>query len=123
MHNDKKLQPQCGLKNYDKILIFAAFVAGFFLFSHPDLWETANHGYVFLESLFSGKVLHFYEICARHENTYYYLNSANYNIVIYIIFGLWELPVFVFNKIFHLRLNERFLIYWYLENLFTYWYK
>ena len=112
MHNDKKLQPQCGLKNYDKILIFAAFAAGFFLFSHPDLWETANHGYVFLESLFSGKVLHFYEICARHENTYYYLNSANYNIVIYIIFGLWELPVFVFNKIFHLRLNERFLIYW-----------
>ena len=67
MHNDKKLQPQCGLKNYDKILIFAAFAAGFFLFSHPDLWETANHGYVFLESLFSGKVLHFYEICARRK--------------------------------------------------------
>lgn len=101
-----------GMRRCERIIFVSVFVLSFFMFSHPDLWETANHSYVFLESVFDGGFLDFYEICAEHANTYYYINNANYNIVTYIIFGLWELPVFVFNNLFGLALNEKFLIFW-----------
>lgn len=89
-----------------------SFLLAFFLFSHPDLWETANHSYLFLQTLFRGRPLDFYEVVAAHENSYYYINGANYNIVVYLFFGLWELPVFAVNSLFGLPLNEAFLIYW-----------
>ena len=108
----KKCQWPEGFKLYDKLFFATAFVLAFFFMSHPDLWETANHSYVFLESVFSGNFMNFYEFCAAHNNTYYYINVANYNIMIYILFGLWELPVFIFNQIFSLPLNEQFIIYW-----------
>ena len=108
----KKLQWPEGFKLYDKLFFITAFVLAFFFMSHPDLWETANHSYVFLESVFSGNFMNFYEFCAAHNNTYYYINVANYNIMIYALFGLWELPVFIFNQIFSLPLNEQFIIYW-----------
>ena len=108
----KKLKWPDGFKIYDKLFFTLAFVMAFFFMSHPDLWETANHSYVFLESVFSGNFMNFYEFCAAHNNTYYYINVANYNIMIYILFGLWELPVFIFNQIFSLPMNEQFIIYW-----------
>lgn len=108
----KKLRWPDGFKLYDKLFFGTAFVFAFFFMSHPDLWETANHSYVFLESVFSGNFMNFYEFCAAHNNSYYYINVANYNIMIYILFGLWELPVFIFNQIFSLPLNETFIIYW-----------
>ncbi len=99
-------------KIWDKMFFISAFVLSFFFMSHPDLWETANHSYVFLESVFSGEFLNFYEFCAAHNNSYYYINVANYNIFMYILFGLWELPVFLFNKIMGLALNEVFIWFW-----------
>ncbi len=96
----------------DKLFFITAFLFAFFFMSHPDLWETANHSYVFLESVFSGNFMNFYEFCAAHNNTYYYINVANYNICMYILFGLWELPVFLFNNLFGLALSEKFIIYW-----------
>ncbi len=106
-----KLFPE-EFKIRDKAFFIAAFLLSFLFMSHPDLWETANHSYVFLESLFSGNVFNFYEFCAAHNNTYYYINVANYNIFMYILFGLWELPVFLFNKRLGLALNEIFIWYW-----------
>lgn len=109
---NKKMRMPKEFKIYDKIFFGLAFVFAFFFMSHPDLWETANHSYVFLESVFSGNFMNFYEFCAAHNNSYYYINVANYNIMVYILFGLWELPVFIFNKIFGFALNEIFIIYW-----------
>ncbi len=100
------------LKGYDKLLFVLAFAFAYLFFSHPDLWETANHSYVFLESLFSGHFRDFYSICAQHNNTYYYINNANYNIVIYIIFGIWELSIFIINQLLHMPMNEQFMIMW-----------
>ena len=47
------------VKIYDKILFGVAFLLAFFFMSHPDLWETANHSYVFLECLFDGQFMNF----------------------------------------------------------------
>ncbi len=109
---NKRIKLSKEFKTYDKIFFGLSFIFAFLFMSHPDLWETANHSYVFLESVFSGNFMNFYELCAAHNNLYYYINVANYNIMIYILFGLWELPVFAFNKIFGFALNEIFIIYW-----------
>ncbi|MEG1781782.1 MAG: hypothetical protein RR253_00875 [Oscillospiraceae bacterium] len=112
INKHKGLEWPKSIKTYDKILFGTAFLLSFLFMSHPDLWETANHSYVFLESVFSGNFMNFYEVTALHANSYYYINVANYNIIIYVIFGLWELPVYIFNQIFHLPLNETFIIFW-----------
>lgn len=89
--------------------IFAA--AALLLFIHPDVIETANHSYLFLESIFSGRLLHFYEDVMLHDNSLYYINNAHYSIVIYLIFGLCELPVFIICKLFNLAVNEVLLYF------------
>ena len=95
-------------KTIKRHAIFAAclFVVAWFLFAHPDILETANHSYLFLENLFGGNILHFYENVMAHENTLYYINNAHYNIVVYAIFGVFLLPVFIVNKLFLLPVQE-----------------
>ncbi len=99
------------ISSFDRIVISVIFLVFFVFFSHPDLWETANHSYIFLQSLFSGKALSFYGIVAEHSNSFYYLNGANYNIFIYLIFSLALLPVFLLGKIFPVLVNEYLFIY------------
>ena len=110
--NVKTLADSKPFRFYDTIFFSLAALVSFFFMSHPDLWETANHSYVFLECLFSGQFIDFYNVVAAHNNGYYYINGANYNVFIYIIFALWELPVFLFNRIADLPLVESFIILW-----------
>lgn len=87
-------------------------LAALVCFQHPDIWETSNHSWVFLESVFSGRFLDFYRVVEAHETPLYYMNGANYNIVIYLLFGLWQLPVFAVCKLGGLAVPEFFLIFW-----------
>ncbi len=64
------------------------------LFAHPDIQETANHTWLFLEHVFSGELLDFYTDVLAHENELFYVNAAHYNIFLYGVFGLWMLPVY-----------------------------
>lgn len=90
-------------------LILGAFA--WLLFVHPDIIETANHSYLLLESIFSGRFMHFYTDVMEHNNTLYYLNNAHYNVVIYLIFALAELPIFIINSLFGLPVNEPILYF------------
>lgn len=84
-------------------LLFAGFcLLAYLLFVHPDIVETSNHSYVLLDSLFKGRFFQFYnDVMARPFGTYlYYTNFAHYNILVYILFALAELPVYIFNAIF-----------------------
>lgn len=93
------------------VLFSVLAVAGYLLFVHPDVMETANHGYLLLEGLFKGRFLYFYEDVMAHQNDLYYLNNAHYNIVVYLLFALAELPVFLFQAIFGLVPNEAVLTF------------
>ncbi len=94
------------------ILWIAVFCAAFLFLSHPDLWETANHSYLFWESLVNGEILNFYDYVATHPLPLYYTNNAHYNIVVYFVFALWQLPVFLVNRLFSLAVYEPFLWLW-----------
>lgn len=90
------------------VLALAALVC----FQHPDIWETSNHSWILLESVFRGEFLDFYRVIEAHTAPLYYINGANYNIAVYLLFGLWQLPVFAVCRLFGLAVNEYFLIFW-----------
>ncbi len=87
----------------------AIFVGSLMIFIHPDAVETANHSYIFLESLFAGKPLDFYNIVGQHANKFYYLNAAHYNIGFYIFYSIAALPAFILSKLTGALPSEQFL--------------
>lgn len=96
----------------DFILFGLIAAVSWLLFIYVDIMETSNHTTIFLQSLFSGKLFEFYNIVAAHQNDLYYINGANYNILIYIAFGIWQLPLFLLNLIFHFPRIEILLFIW-----------
>ncbi len=99
-------------KKYEKFIWVVFFIFLFFSSSHPDILETSNHSYLFLESIFTGNVFDFYNFVESRPLDLYYINYANYNILTYIIFGVWQLPVYIFAKIFSISINGAILVYY-----------
>lgn len=87
-------------------------LAALVCFQHPDIWETSNHSWLLLESLSDGRMLDFYRVVAAHETPLYYVNGANYNIAIYLLFAVWQLPVWLVCRLGGLVVNEYFLLFW-----------
>ncbi|WP_367924066.1 hypothetical protein [uncultured Ruthenibacterium sp.] len=81
----------------------------YLFFNHPDIVETANHSWLFLDHLFSGDLLNFYDNVLAHENTFYYVNGAHYNVILYLLFGLWLLPVYGIYHLFSLDASAKLL--------------
>lgn len=71
----------------------------FLLFAHPDIAETAQHTRIFLDDLFGGRFLSFYEDTLTAKAVLGYSNAAHYHIVFYFIEGLWLLPVYLLNLV------------------------
>ncbi len=84
----------------------------FFMFNHDDILETANHTWLLLEDIFSGNFFEFYTRTLAHENPLYYVNAAHYNILVYIVFGVWVLPLYTVCKIFALTPAPLLLTLW-----------
>lgn len=101
-----------GAARLSKALYIALLLCLTAAFIHPDLMETANHSYLLLDSVFSGRFFEFYNDIGVHANDLYYLNSANYNIMVYIVFALWELPMWLLNRVFSLPVDEPALWLW-----------
>lgn len=81
---------------FEWILLTTILCVYFFTMYYGDLSTTYDHGIIFLDSLFSGELTLFY------ENAYKFSIiscPAYYDILIYIIFAVWALPVWLINKI------------------------
>lgn len=77
-------------------LTFLFFVL-FLTCLYDDLLTTYMHSLHFLDCIFSGNFLGFYEYTL--SRTVFDL-PADYYILIYIIFGIWSLPIWILKKIF-----------------------
>lgn len=79
----------------------------FFCFSWCDIDITSLHGMVFLDCLFSGNIFQFYsQAISFHEI------PPVYDLGNYLIFGIWELPLFLMNKCFCVTIPACVRIYW-----------
>lgn len=101
-----------GVAKAGKILYLALLLVFTAAFVHPDLMETANHAYLLLDGTFSGRFFEFYTDVLAHTSDLYYINAAHYNIAAYAMFAVWELPVWLFNRMFSLHVVEPVLWLW-----------
>lgn len=83
----------------DLAAVCLAALAAFLLWNHPDIQETALHTRIFLDDLFSGRFFRFYEDSMAMKTVYGYANAAHYHIVFYLICAVWDLPVYLAQKL------------------------
>lgn len=104
----------------DKVhwLIFFGLFVFFLLFaSFGDIHWTAKHGYMFVESIFTGNFLDFYNFAYDYPGVTLPPGTgvhglAVYNIVVYVLFGIFMLPVYLFFSITKITASPMFIIYY-----------
>lgn len=78
-------------------------VAGILLvsFTYMDILWTTRHGMNFWTFLFNGRILHFFEDNYVPSGNLYQATepcAAIYNFLIYLIFAIWDLPLWILEK-------------------------
>lgn len=76
----------------DWLLLGAILVFTYVIFLYGDVRATFEHSFNFLDSLFSGRIGDFYTISIENTSTGH---PAVYDIPLYAIFALWNLPTYV----------------------------
>lgn len=93
----------CCKKNVLFILLLFVQVVLFYCYEYGDLTITTEHGISFWECLFSGKIRDFYSINMStdlHAGVYQGEYFAGYDFFAYIIFGIWNLPLWISRQFF-----------------------
>lgn len=111
-YNNRKLQwyrwdEFCKL---DVIAIILAFGFCFLTMYYADITVTARFSFTFLDSLFDGKPISFY---TNALSTGIAPEGAVYDIGMYVIFAIWNLPVWVLDKLFGINLLSVGCLLWY----------
>ena len=81
------------------LLFFAGAVFCIFAFAHPDIVETARHSYILIRSSLDGNFFGFFEDVYSRVYGYGYTNAAHYNILLYLLYALWELPLYLIERV------------------------
>ncbi len=93
------------------LLLIIILLAAYFIFMYHDMLDTVENSIIFAKSIFHGKLLNFYDLSVAQTRT---LFSANYHILIYVIFSIWLMPGYL---VAHL-LGKNFL-YWPIGLLYS----
>ncbi len=72
-------------------LCVAAYIAAYNIFWYADLGDTLDNAVMLVESMVSGKFIHYYAYASVHAQTTT-VYPANYEIVLYLLFAIWNLP-------------------------------
>lgn len=80
----------------------------FYAFMYSDILITTSFGVNFWDVLFEGNLFRFYEVChCDVENAAYGIfNLPDYDFLIYIIFAIWNLPLWIAKKAAHVNIWE-----------------
>lgn len=91
---------RCDKKLFEKLKWVALGLVLLFFFAaslYPDLVITYTHSLNFWDCVFSGNLSEFYTYTLERQFEGF---PADYYIIIYIIFGIWNLPIWIFTKLF-----------------------
>lgn len=110
----KDLRPRlaAGPTRTEYVLFALGAAACFLLFNHPDIMETARHGYILIRSTLDGEFFQFFAHTLDRSYGYTYVNAAHYNILMYILYALWELPLYLIERIGGFAFGDVFLAMW-----------
>ena len=94
------------------LIFFVGAIFCILAFAHPDIVETARHGYILIRSSFDGNFLGFFEDVYDRVYGYSYTNAAHYNILLYLLYAVWELPLYLIEKIGGFAFTDLTLSLW-----------
>lgn len=77
-----------------RLWIFFGLLLAFISYIYQDAVATQRHGIEVWNVLWQGKMLDYYSHCYQNTSC-----AAAYDITIYILFGIWNFPVWIFEKI------------------------
>lgn len=81
------------LKQLTVIEIVLIQIFLFYCFSYTDIVYTTDHSLILLDCIYEGKIGLFYDIVTQR-----YPHPAYYDFAIYVIFAIWELPLWLLQK-------------------------
>lgn len=79
------------------LLLGMVFLFAYFIFMYIDITNTIDNSVLFTKALFSGEILNFYDYTIDNASTNF---PANYEIIAYIPFAIWNLPLAIGNMAF-----------------------
>ena len=80
----------------DWALLGIILLGAYAFFLYGDVRATFEHSFNFLDSVRQGRVGDFYQIAIEHTSTGH---PAVYDIPLYLLFGLWNLPTYIIYRI------------------------
>lgn len=78
------------------ITLALTLILAYTVFMYTDMTNTVDNSIIFIRAARHGQFLQFYELSVQQAQTNY---SANYNIIIYLIFAVWLLPFYGVSKL------------------------
>ena len=80
----------------DWALLGVILLGAYAFFLYGDVRATFEHSFNFLDSVLQGRIGDFYRIAIEHTSTGH---PAVYDIPLYLLFGLWNLPTYILYRI------------------------
>ncbi len=111
---EKSRKENVGISTYDFIYIVLFCILAFCIltFFYTDFMDTLDNSILFVECIAKGKFLDFYQYAVEniHPDTVY---PANYNIIMYAVFAIWNIPTVLLHIITGADyMNNLFAILW-----------
>ncbi len=96
------------------LLVISAIL--FFSYTYNDIVFSTRNGINLLNLLFDGKILRFFSYNANivSGNIYYpVIQSAIYNFLLYVVFAIWNFPLWVLERFLHVDvMNNIYCLLW-----------
>lgn len=106
------LQKKNQQTNLVYLLILTVFLIFFYGYFYSDILITTSHGINFWDVIFSGGLFDFHaRCCSDVENAAYTITTiyAGYDFPIYVLFGIWNFPLWVIRKFTGINIWESVL--------------
>lgn len=85
---------------YKKIIILVILLIVTSMYYYIDVNSNIRHGMNIWKSLFDGEFFKFYSVNLEARDAGLVVHEANYGIFQYFVIGVWQLPLFIIEKIF-----------------------
>lgn len=89
-----------------KLIVVLLLVFTAINFYYMDIHSNIRQGINVWEALFSGNFLHYYSINLISVEKGEMIHPANYDMVMNILMGIWQLPLYILEKILHTNIQQ-----------------
>lgn len=90
-------------------VLLSSLLFAFLVFYYGDLGSTLENAVLLADAIKEGQLLHYYDYTIDHVTSYW---AANYDLPIYIIFAVWNIPIIIARAAFGLSISSGWALLW-----------